>query len=327
MQTTDVRLTDARPPTTGSGNYIQNNTAQQASANFNISGAGTLGSTLTANSVSVQSSGLYMNSNLLRLRNSSDNNHGMLYNSTTDGPEFRGFAGFVWKTGLNGATQQMSLDNTGLLSVAIVSATTRYNLGTFPILSAPGTSNLFVGLGAGNANTGSDNTFVGPTAGLKNTTGSDNAFFGKQAGQNNLSGGNNVFLGSAAGINNTSGGNNVFIGALTGQQNLTGGSNTFVGDQAGQSTNPGDHNTVLGAGANIAGPVSYATAIGAGSNVFASNTIALGRPDGSDTFMPYGKVVINNFGTAGSQSLCRNTNGEISFCSSSLRYKTQHRAV
>ena len=35
----------------GSGNYIQNATAQQASANFNISGNGTAGGTLSANIV------------------------------------------------------------------------------------------------------------------------------------------------------------------------------------------------------------------------------------------------------------------------------------
>lgn len=39
--TTDARLTDARPPTAGSVNYVQNGTTQQDSTNFNISGDGT----------------------------------------------------------------------------------------------------------------------------------------------------------------------------------------------------------------------------------------------------------------------------------------------
>ncbi len=42
----DPRLTDARTPTAGSSNYIQNTTTQQ-SGNFNISGSGTIGGNLT----------------------------------------------------------------------------------------------------------------------------------------------------------------------------------------------------------------------------------------------------------------------------------------
>ncbi len=41
VQTNDSRLTDARTPTAGSANYIQNTTTQQTSSNFNISGTGT----------------------------------------------------------------------------------------------------------------------------------------------------------------------------------------------------------------------------------------------------------------------------------------------
>jgi Chaperone of endosialidase len=38
--TTDARMTDARPPTSGSGNYIQNTASQQSNSNLNISGNG-----------------------------------------------------------------------------------------------------------------------------------------------------------------------------------------------------------------------------------------------------------------------------------------------
>jgi hypothetical protein len=41
VQTSDSRLSDSRPPTAGSANYIQNTTSQQT-ANFNISGNGTV---------------------------------------------------------------------------------------------------------------------------------------------------------------------------------------------------------------------------------------------------------------------------------------------
>jgi hypothetical protein len=46
VQTNDSRLTDARTPTAGSPNYVQNTAAQQPTSNFNISGNGTIGSTL-----------------------------------------------------------------------------------------------------------------------------------------------------------------------------------------------------------------------------------------------------------------------------------------
>src|SRR5438067_190764 len=51
VQTNDSRLSDARTPTPGSSNYIQNASAQQSSSNFNISGNGAAGGTLTGNVV------------------------------------------------------------------------------------------------------------------------------------------------------------------------------------------------------------------------------------------------------------------------------------
>src|SRR2546427_7415304 len=50
VQTNDSRLSDSRPPTPGSSNYIQNTTSPQSS-NFNISGNGTAGGTLSGNLV------------------------------------------------------------------------------------------------------------------------------------------------------------------------------------------------------------------------------------------------------------------------------------
>src|SRR5947199_1312767 len=51
VQTSDSRLSDARTPTPGSSNYIQNTASPQASTNFNISGNGTAGGTLSSNIV------------------------------------------------------------------------------------------------------------------------------------------------------------------------------------------------------------------------------------------------------------------------------------
>jgi Chaperone of endosialidase len=49
--TTDPRMSDPRAPTAGSANYIQNSASAQASSNFNISGNGTAGGTLSGNIV------------------------------------------------------------------------------------------------------------------------------------------------------------------------------------------------------------------------------------------------------------------------------------
>src|SRR6185436_7756385 len=49
VQTDDARLSDARTPTAGSGNYIQNSSSPQSAANFNISGDGKAGGTLSGN--------------------------------------------------------------------------------------------------------------------------------------------------------------------------------------------------------------------------------------------------------------------------------------
>ncbi|HEX3230955.1 MAG TPA: hypothetical protein VHQ95_18400, partial [Pyrinomonadaceae bacterium] len=49
--TVDSRLSDPRPPTGGSSNYIQNGNVPQAGSNFNISGDGTVAGTLSGNVV------------------------------------------------------------------------------------------------------------------------------------------------------------------------------------------------------------------------------------------------------------------------------------
>lgn len=55
--TTDPRMTNARLPVAGSPNYIQNTVNQQNGVNFNISGNGTIGGTLTVPTVKVGGAG------------------------------------------------------------------------------------------------------------------------------------------------------------------------------------------------------------------------------------------------------------------------------
>jgi hypothetical protein len=51
VKTNDARMSDARDPKAGNSNYVQNSTSQQAATNFNISGNGTAGGSLSGNTV------------------------------------------------------------------------------------------------------------------------------------------------------------------------------------------------------------------------------------------------------------------------------------
>jgi hypothetical protein len=221
-----------------------------------------------------------------------------------------------------------------------------YNSGRF---NTTGTNNAFFGYNAGAANTTAvNNSFFGNSAGAGNTNGAENAFFGTGAGFSNTTGNYNTYFGSrtggsksgsanslfgygatvaANGIGNSIFGfqagseisdttDNSFFGFRAGQNSEGGNQNTFIGSQTGQTNQAGSDNTLLGYGADLGpGSLTFATAIGAQSVVNASNTIALGRTNGTD------KVVIYGLGAAGSTQLCRNASNQISTCSSSLRYK------
>jgi hypothetical protein len=253
--TTDGRMTDARTPIGGSASYVQNRASQQASTNFNISGDGTAGGTISGN---------------------------------------------------------------------LVNATTQYNIGGGRVLGVNGTDNLFAGIAAGRINTtGNYNSFVGGRAGFSNTTGSFNSFFGRDAGFSNTTGIENSFVGLDVGLNNTTGVDNSFVGSQTGYFNTTGFDNSFVGAFAGSGNTTGSSNTIIGYDGDVGSPnLTFATALGAGAVVSTSNTIALGRPDGSDFVLVPGFLTIPNLAVAGSTQLCRNSFNRVGTCSSSLRYKT-----
>ena len=251
-------------------------------------------------------------------------------NTTSSGNSFFGAgAGFKNTTGSNnsffgnsaGASNTTSANNSFFGDSAGLSNTTG-GLNSFVGASAgynntTGANNAFFGANAGNRNTtSSNNSFFGYQAGFYNTTGVSNSFIGSNSGTANTTGYNNSFVGTNSGSANTTGSNNTFFGAIAGYSNTSGMGNIFIGTASGLSNATGNNNTILGNQADLANNLSYATAIGANATVFTSNTIVLGRYDGSDT------VVIYGLGAAGSTQLCRNASNQISTCSSSLRYKT-----
>jgi hypothetical protein len=225
--------------------------------------------------------------------------------------------------------------------------------------TSTGSNNAFFGAAAGSNNTeGSYNTFVGKDAGLHNTTaysnsffgagsgqntttGTDNSFFGDAAGTSNTTGHTNVFMGSAAGLSNTIGFGNVFIGTLNGYYNSSGLGNTSIGSYAGSANTTGSFNNFLGYGADAASTnLSNATAIGARALVSQSNSIVLGSINGingatatvnigigtttpADRLDVNGGIRVSTLGLSGTTQLCRNGANQLSFCSSSLRYKNQ----
>src|SRR5213080_3811644 len=137
VQTNDSRLSDARTPTPGSSNYIQNTASPQASTNFNISGNGTAGGTLSSNIVNATTQYNLNGSRIL-----SNPGTGNLFGGTSAGAA--NTSGFV----------------------------NSFFGGSAGTANTTGNGNSFFGLGAGQENTtGSSNAFFGDSAGFTNTTG------------------------------------------------------------------------------------------------------------------------------------------------------------
>jgi len=109
-----------------------------------------------------------------------------------------------------------------------------------------------IGSNGGSSRQGSDNTFVGSTAGRSNTTGYGNAFFGDEAGYDNTTGYWNTAIGDSAGIDGDVGIQNTYVGHGAGCATENASHNTFIGAYAGgdnnrtNSTTNAMRNTYLG---------------------------------------------------------------------------------
>lgn len=110
---------------------------------------------------------------------------------------------------------------------------------------------LSLGISAGGASTGTNNTVVGNLAGDALTTGVSNTLLGQNAGGAISSTGLNVMLGASAGGNSAGGNNNVFVGAFSGLVNNA-DNNTMVGLNSGISNFAGTQNAFYGAGSGAA---------------------------------------------------------------------------
>ncbi|HXM36474.1 MAG TPA: tail fiber domain-containing protein, partial [Pyrinomonadaceae bacterium] len=316
VQTNDSRLSDPRAPATGSANYIQNGTSQQAGSNFNVSGNGSAGGTLSGNVVNATTQ-YNINGNRVLLSNTSSSN--LFAGVAAANPNTTGTANsFFGQSAGNGDTTGQA--NSFFGASAGFSNTTGSANSFFGFVAgsqnttgvfnsffgsqagtlATGNSNSFFGNQAGTANTtASYNSFFGDVAGYSNTTGNSNSFFGQSAGKGNISGSNNAFFGTIAGNLNTTGGSNSFFGEGAGSANSSGNSNAFFGTAAGHlntmgsnnaffgtsagnfSNTTGSNNTLIGSVANLgADDLTNATAIGARAQVSQSNSLVLGSISG-----------------------------------------------
>jgi endosialidase-like protein len=244
--------------TATSANFIQNTQTPQAVSNFNVSGDGTAGGTLSGNVVSTPAQYNLGSSRIL-----------------IDAGENNLFVGID-----AGAVNT----NTDPRENTFIGAGAGQNNGTGPQGGIPAIRNTFVGSQAGNANIdGQDNSFFGSQQGKPNTsgfrnsffgatdplnaTGFENSFFGNGAGSENV-GQDNSFFGELAGPSFSAGNNNGFFGALTGNPHERGSNNTYVGFEAQSSDGQVDPN------------FDHATGIGANTVVTSSNAIVLGRTVG-----------------------------------------------
>jgi hypothetical protein len=114
------------------------------------------------------------------------------------------------------------------------------------------------------------NTFIGTSAGNRNTTGTFNVALGVEALQNNTTSGFNVAIGRIALQNNTLGSQNTAIGHNTLNSNTTGIINSVLGSGALAANTTGSFNTALGGGAG------RFIANGSTTNAITDNSIYLG---------------------------------------------------
>jgi len=346
--TTDSRMTDARIPTPGSADYVQNRTTQQVLSNFNVSGNGTAGGTISGNVVNAATQ-----FNIFGDRVFSAPGIGNL------------FAGLI-AGGTNTTGTQNSFFGRGSGASNTTASANSFFGWNSGVSNTTGSANSFFGNGSGEQSAdGTTNSFFGSGSGTENMTGSGNSFFGVNTGGGavalNRTGSFNTLMGAFANVipdgltNATAIGyraavgqnNSLVLGAINGINNATADTNVGIG-----TTSPATKLHVSGTGiirarinsdsnAGVALTLSnqpgwsVATANGGHFQIFndsnGQNVVWIDKTTnlvGIDTTSPNAALDVNGtirIGTLevnGTTQLCReNLSGRIASCSSSIRYK------
>ena len=337
-------------PLPGSSNYIQNATGQQASSNFNISGNGIAGGTLSGSVVNSATSYEIGGSQALAANGPLSSGFGL---NTFVGISAGGSltaSSYNTYIGYNAGTGNAGNENTAVGTVAGASASSNGSQNIFVGYSAGangtanGTANVVIGYQAGDGGTGSNNILVGPNAGANQPangsanvvvgyaagdggTGSNNTLVGSSAGGSGpANGSNNVYLGYQAGLAGGSADNNTFLGAQAGRSITTGEYNTLVGQGAGPGVTTGTHNIFIGynSGNNDAtggSNVFIGEAFEGGGGGTTSHTIHIGNDGGGDGQQNATYIAgILDFG-ASDYGVNINLNGHLGISTSSRRFK------
>lgn len=277
--------------------FIQNTTSPQT-ANFNISGSGTIGGDLNI--------GGTFNTNILNAHTQYNFGGNRILTATGNQNLFAGINSGTSNTSGqdntfvgNGAglNNTIASQNTFVGSLAGQSNTNGSFNSFFGMqagnANTNGSNNAFFGAGAGLSNTAGGNSFFGRNAGSLNTTGTENAFFGFQAGSTNVIGQQNSFFGYNAGAANNSS-NNAFFGFQAGRLTTTGCCNAFFGSFAGTANTTGSSSAFFGyfAGSlNTASNNSFfgsqsgdSNTTGGGNSFFGANSGDANTSGGNNSF-------------------------------------------
>ena len=270
--TTDPRLEGLDP-----ANFVQNSSAPQPGAHFNIGGTGSANVLNAATQFSIGgnrilsaaginnlfagfSAGI---SNTTGTGNSFVGGNSGANNATGNYNSFFGLGSGLFNTvgsdnsffGISsGANNELGNHNSFFGAYAgrsnFANSGNSY-FGSNAGAGSTGEKNSFFGAAAGSSagvgagNRGSNNAFFGYRAGTSNTA-DNNAFFGYESGRSNTTGFQNSFFGAEAGLNNSTGSFNSFFGRSSGFNNSTGSGNSFFGQDAGLANTTGGSNAFFG---------------------------------------------------------------------------------
>lgn len=213
----------------GSPLYIQNGSATQTGASFNIDGNGTAGGTLAA--AAVNSTNGYQIGGVTQFKANSALGNLMIGESAGNST-------------ITGGNNQLIGGNAGLkLTTGNADVFIGSNAG---ISTTTGNGDVYIGVSTGfSGTTAAYNTFLGAQAAPYNTTGGYNVITGFNSGFSNTTGANNTYIGAESGAYSTTASHNTFVGFNSGLYNTTGGGNLFLGDTAGAENTTGNDNVYL----------------------------------------------------------------------------------
>ncbi len=317
--TTDPRMTDARTPTAGSGDYVQNTTTQQTSSNFNISGKG------TANILNSETHFEIGGTRVFEVTSSSNvfagPDAGAVNNTGTQNTFIGAGAGRDNLTGnsntfvgRSAGIKNLSGSNTFVGALSGRDNTLGASNSFFGLWSGQqnvdGSGNSYFGAGSGTSSNASGNSFFGRESGGQTSSGGENSFFGYRAGYGNETGTSNSFFGYRAGLGiirpGGSGSDNSFFGHSSGQSITTGFLNAFFGKESGFANTTGAANTFIGRRAGFATTTgvenTFVGAVSGNANVDGSDNSAFGR--GAD----FGSGSLTHATAIGSETIVTSSN-------------------